>query len=79
MDGSGYLQGLKDGEILAEARILAVADVIEAVASHCPYRPALGLDVACGEITEHSGTRYDSRVAEACVQLLDQTDYKLLR
>lgn len=77
MDGSGYSQGLKDSEIISEARILAVADVIEAMASHRPYRPALGIDVALGEITEHSGTRYDSRVAEACVRLFQETEYKL--
>ena len=72
MDGSGYPQGLEGDEILFEARILAVADVVEAMASHRPYRAALGLGVARNEIEDHSGTRYDSRVAEACVKLLDE-------
>ena len=77
IDGSGYPQELSGDEILLEARILAVADVIEAMASHRPYRPALGIEVALGEIIEHSGTRYDSRIAEACVKLLNETDYKM--
>ena len=77
IDGSGYPQELSGDEILLEARTLAVADVIEAMASHRPYRPALGIDVALGEIIEHSGTRYDSRIAEACVKLLNETDYKM--
>ena len=76
-DGSGYPLQLSGDEILLEARILAVADVIEAIASHRPYRPALGIEIALGEITEHSGTRYDSRIAEACVRLLNETDYRL--
>jgi PAS domain S-box-containing protein/putative nucleotidyltransferase with HDIG domain len=77
VDGSGYPQGLVGDEILFEARILAIADVVEAMASHRPYRPALGLDVARREIEEHTGTRYDSRVAEACVKLLDELNYQL--
>ena len=77
IDGSGYPQGLTAGEILLEARILAVADVVEAMASHRPYRPALGLNVARKEIEDQAGTRYDSRVAEACVTLLDEKHYEL--
>ena len=76
-DGSGYPQGLSDGEILLEARILAVADVIEAMASHRPYRPALGLEAALSEVSDYSGIRYDARVAEACVRLIEQGAYKL--
>ena len=55
LDGSGYPQGLKDGQILLEAKILAVADVVEAMSSHRPYRPGLGMDAALEEITKHRG------------------------
>ncbi len=69
LDGSGYPRGLKGDEILLEARILAVADVVEAMISHRPYRPALTLDVALKEITENSGTLYDPEVVKACREL----------
>jgi hypothetical protein len=70
MDGSGYPDGLKGDEILFEARILAVADVVEAIASDRPYRAALGLDAAMAEITNHSGILFDSQVVEACRTLV---------
>ncbi len=63
MDGSGYPQGLKGDDILLEARILAIADVVEAIASHRPYRPALGIDVALEEIRKNKGILYDNAVA----------------
>ncbi|BAE52244.1 HD domain-containing phosphohydrolase [Paramagnetospirillum magneticum] len=66
MDGSGYPDGLKGDEILFEARILAVADVVEAIASDRPYRAALGLDAAMREIIAHSGTLFDAAVVDAC-------------
>ena len=69
LDGSGYPRGLKGDEIMLEARILAVADVVEAMASHRPYRPALGVEAALREIEEKSGTLYDPRVVEACIAL----------
>ena len=69
LDGSGYPQGLKGDAILLEAKILAVADVVEAMASHRPYRPALGIDAALQEIKQQQGKLYDSSVVEACVQL----------
>jgi len=69
LDGSGYPQGLKDNEIILEARILAVADVLEAMASHRPYRPALGLDKALEEISQKKGTFYDPDVVDACLRL----------
>jgi len=69
LDGSGYPQGLKGDEIMLEARILAVADVVEAMASHRPYRPALGIKRALEEITKNSGTLYDPEVIDACVKL----------
>lgn len=69
MDGSGYPAGLSDGDIMLEARILAVADVVEAMSSHRPYRPALGVDEALEEISENSGILYDADVVDACVRL----------
>ncbi len=66
LDGSGYPNGLQGDEILLPARILAVADVIEAMASHRPYRPALGLDVALEEVTGHAGKLYDRSVVDVC-------------
>jgi PAS domain S-box-containing protein/putative nucleotidyltransferase with HDIG domain len=71
LDGSGYPSGLLGGEILPESRILAVADVVEAISSHRPYRPALGGEAAIREIRDGIGTRYDSDVAEALFSLLD--------
>jgi len=71
MDGSGYPQGLAGEEILLEARILAVADVLEAMAAHRPYRPALGWGKAMEEISQNSGIIYDSRVVKACFEALD--------
>ena len=69
LDGSGYPNGLKGDEILLEARVLAVADVVEAMASHRPYRAALGIDKALEEISENRGVKYDAKVAEACLKL----------
>ncbi len=69
LDGSGYPQGLKGDEALTEGQILAVADVVEAMASHRPYRPALGVDTALAEIREGAGTRYNEDVVATCVQL----------
>ena len=70
LDGSGYPAGLSGDDIIPEARILAVADVVEAMSSHRPYRPALGLDNALEEIKRGSGTLYDSDVVAACLRLL---------
>jgi len=70
MDGSGYPRGLKNGEILLEARILAVADVVEAMSSDRPYRPALGLDEAIKEISEKRGIKFDPDVVDACLKVL---------
>jgi putative nucleotidyltransferase with HDIG domain/PAS domain S-box-containing protein len=69
MDGSGYPAGLGGNDILPEARILAVADVVEAMASHRPYRPALGIEAALAEIRAGAGTRYDSPAVDACERL----------
>ncbi len=72
LDGSGYPHGLSGHDIIMEARILAVADVVEAIASHRPYRPALGLDKAAAEISRHQGVLYDPAVVQACLRLLSE-------
>lgn len=69
LDGSGYPNGLKDESILSEAKILAVADVVEAMASHRPYRAGLGEERALAEIGEHKGILYDPAAVEACLKL----------
>ena len=76
MDGSGYPQGLKGDQILLEARILCVADVVEAMASHRPYRPALGIKAALGEIEKQKGTLFDTQVVEACLNLFRKKKFK---
>lgn len=75
LDGSGYPQGLKGGEILLEARILAVADVVEAMASHRPYRPSLSLDEALREIERGRGSRFDAEVVDACLSLFREQGF----
>jgi len=75
LDGSGYPQGLKGDEILLEARILGVADVVEAMASHRPYRPALGVEEALKEISTNSGKLYDPQVVEVCCQLFKEGSF----
>ena len=77
MDGSGYPQGLKGDAILLEARILAVADVVEAIASHRPYRPAFGIDLALEEISRNKGILYDADAVDACLKLFREKDYTL--
>lgn len=77
MNGSGYPRNLQGEEILIEARILAVADLVEAMASHRPYRPALGLDAALGEIEKNKGTLYDASVVNACLKLFREKGFQL--
>ncbi|NNM82652.1 MAG: PAS domain S-box protein [Burkholderiales bacterium] len=77
MDGSGYPRGLAGDEILPEARILAVADVVESMASHRPYRPALGLDVAIGEISANRAIKYDAAVVDALLGMVNRKGYRL--
>lgn len=69
LDGSGYPRGLRDGEIILEARILAVADVVEAMSSHRPYRPALGLGAAIAEVESNGGRLYDQAAVDACLSV----------
>jgi len=74
LDGSGYPRGLAGEELMLEARILGVADVVEAMSSHRPYRSALGIDAALKEIEEQKGILYDPDVVEACLKLFrDET------
>jgi putative two-component system response regulator len=72
IDGTGYPGGLIGDAILPEARIICVADVVEAMASHRPYRPALGLDAALTEVCDWAGRRYDPVVVEACTAVIDE-------
>jgi HD-GYP domain-containing protein (c-di-GMP phosphodiesterase class II) len=72
MNGSGYPHGLTGEDILLEARILGVADVVEAMSSHRPYRPSLGLDLALSEISQNKGVFYDAAVVEACFKLYEE-------
>jgi putative nucleotidyltransferase with HDIG domain len=72
LDGSGYPRHLSGVDILPEARILAVADVMEAMSSHRPYRPAFGIEAAITEVSENAGRFYDRDVAEACVEIFGQ-------
>jgi len=77
MDGSGYPQGLKGESILLEARILAVADVVEAMSSHRPYRPGLDIEAALEEIERNRGVKYDAKVVDACLKIFREQGYKL--
>ena len=76
-DGSGYPNGLKGDEMLPEARILAVADVVESMASHRPYRATLGLDSALEEIEKNRGVLYTPAVVDACIEIFRQKGYQL--
>lgn len=75
LDGSGYPQGLKGDQIMQEARILAVADVVEAMSSHRPYRPALGVDAALEEISNKRGLTYDPAVVDVCIGLFREKGF----
>jgi len=75
MDGSGYPRGFSGAEILLEARILAVADVVEAMASHRPYRDAHGLELAMEEISRNRGILYDPQVVDDCLRVLQEKEF----
>ena len=76
IDGSGYPNGLRDEEILLEAKILAVADTIEAMSSHRPYRPAIGLQKAIKEILKNKGKLYDSLTVDTCIDLFENKKFR---
>jgi PAS domain S-box-containing protein len=77
MDGSGYPRKLQGNDIIIEARILNVADVVEAMASNRPYRPSLGIDSALAEIEKYRGTIYDDAVVDACIRLFREKGFEL--
>ncbi len=76
LDGSGYPSGLKNGEIPIEARVIAVADVVEAISSHRPYRPALGMEKALKEIEKNKGRLYDPEVVDACIRVIKEKGFR---
>ncbi len=76
LDGSGYPHGLTGDRIVLEAKILAVADVVEAMSSHRPYRAAIGIGAALEEIERGKGTRYDPRVVDACLRLFREKGFR---
>lgn len=78
LDGSGYPNGLSGDDILLESRIVTVADVVESMASHRPYRPSKGLDAAIAEIVGNKGTWYDGAVVDACLRLIREKDFRFL-
>ncbi len=77
IDGSGYPRGLTGDQMTIEGKILCVADVVEAMSSHRPYRPALGIDRALDEIKQYSGSSYDAKVVSACIRLFVEQGYQL--
>lgn len=77
LDGSGYPRGLKGEQILLEARILTIADVVEAMASHRPYRPGLGVDGSLLQIVRDKGIKYDAQAVDACVRLFKENGFTL--
>jgi HD-GYP domain-containing protein (c-di-GMP phosphodiesterase class II) len=76
LNGSGYPRGISGDDIMLEAKILGVADVVEAMASHRPYRPALGIDKALEEIAQNRGILYDASVVDACLRLVAEKGFK---
>ena len=77
LDGSGYPDGLSGEQILAGARIIAVADVVEAMSSHRPYRPAIGTEVALAEIERQRGQQLDADAVNACIRLFREQAFDL--
>jgi PAS domain S-box-containing protein len=78
MNGSGYPRNLKGDDIIMEARILSVADVVEAMSSHRPYRPAIGINAALDEIAKNRGILYDPEVVDACLKIFNEKGYQIL-
>ncbi len=77
LDGSGYPSGISGEAIIIEARVLAVADVVEAMSSRRPYREALGVDKSLEEIRQNRGVLYDSQVTDACLRLFTEKGFEL--
>ncbi len=76
MNGTGYPSGLSGDAIMPEARVLVVADVVEAMVSHRPYRPALGIDSALDEIRKNRGVLYDGDAVDACLRLFEEKGFE---
>jgi len=76
LSDSGYHNNLKGDEVLLEDRIIGVADVIEAISSHRPYRPALGTEKALEEISQNKGILYDPEVVDMCLKLFKEKEFK---
>ena len=76
LDGSGYPSGLNDKEIILEAKIIGVADIVEAISSHRPYRPGLGIVKALEEIIKNKGILYDQKVVDTCVKIFKEEKFK---
>jgi putative two-component system response regulator len=74
-DGSGYPEGILNGAIIPEARIIAVADVIEAMTTHRPYRPARDIRIGMQELRDHSGQAYDGEVVDACLNICSKKSF----
>ena len=74
-DGSGYPRGLGGDELLPESKVLMVADVVEAMMSHRPYRAALGQGAALAEIEQGAGSLYDPRIVESCLRVFRETEF----
>lgn len=77
IDGSGYPRGLKGDEILIQAKIIAVADVLEAMASHRPYRAALGIDAAFAELQKNACTHFDPAIVESCIRIFKEKGFTI--
>jgi HD-GYP domain-containing protein (c-di-GMP phosphodiesterase class II) len=75
LNGSGYPEGISGDEILIEAKIIGVADVVEAMSSHRPYRPALGIDKALEEISQNKGVLYDTEIVDTCLKLFNEKGF----
>lgn len=75
LDGSGYPHGVRGDDMLLEARILAVADVVDAITTHRPYRPGLGIQMALDELRKYAGVQFDPKVVETCVRLIESGAY----
>ena len=77
LDGSGYPRGLAGDDVLMAARIIGVADVVETMASHRPYRPSMGIDKALEEITQNKGVLYEPLVVDACLKIFNEKEFQL--
>ena len=77
INGSGYPNGMTGDHLLVESRILAVADVVDGISHHRPYRPALGINVALYDIKGNRGVLYDSEVVDVCLRLFNEKNYKI--